>query len=164
MGARVGGIQRQRVGGLAHAGVEEVEVLVDPGEAGAAGGAVGVQEQPAAVDGPVVVELDRPVELAQRLDRPVDRLQPDRVVEVGRGVERVELLGQRVLLGGQLLAPLLEVGAAEVGAQQRVAGIEADGELDVAPAGLQVAVADLGEAEPEPRQGGLSGISCAGQG
>ena len=51
----------------------------------------------------------------------------------------------------------LEVGLAEIGAEQRVVGVEADGELDVAPPPLQVAAADGGEAEAEarPRIGGV---------
>ena len=57
-----------------------------------------------------------------------------------------------VLLGRQLLPPLLEIGPAEIGAQQRVAGIEADRELDVAAALLEAAGADLGQPEAEPRQ------------
>ena len=54
-----------------------------------------------------------------------------------------------VLVGRQGVAPLLEIGLAEIAAQQGIVGVEADRDLDLAPPGVQVAVADLGEAEAE---------------
>ena len=152
MGAGIGRVEGQRVGGFPDAGIEEVEVLIDARETGATRRPVGIEQQPAAIDGPVVVQLDRAVELAQGLDRAVDGLQADGVVEVGRGVERIELLGELVLVGGQGLAPFLEIGSAEIGAQQRVARVQAHGKLEVGPALLDAAFADLCEAQAEARQ------------
>ena len=68
------------------------------------------------------------------LDGPVDALQADRVVEIWRGIERIELLGEGELPGVERIAFLLEIGLAEIGAEQRVGGIEADSHLQVTAA------------------------------
>ena len=75
-------------GGLVDAELGEAEVLVDLGEAGAACGLVLIEQQPRAERRAVVVELDRPVDRAQRRNRLVGELEADRVVEPGRGVRR----------------------------------------------------------------------------
>ena len=127
----------------------EAEIVVDPGQADAAGRQVLVEQQARAIDRAVVVERDRLFDVAQRLDRPVLGLQADRVVEPGRRVVGVELLGDLELLGVEWAAALLEVGLAEVAAQQRGVGVERCGDLELAAAILEVARADLGEAEAE---------------
>ena len=136
---RVGRIERERLRRLVDAQLLEAEIVVDPREADAAGGLVLVKQEARAVDGAVVVQLDRLLELAQRLDRAIVQLQADRVVEPGRGVVRIELLGDRVLLGVQRVAPLLEVRLAQVAADQRVVRIEGRGDLDLLAPALEIA-------------------------
>ena len=107
--AGVAGVEAQRLGRLVDAELLEAEVVVDAGEAGAARRPVLVEQLARAVDGAVVVQLDRLLQVAQRLDRPVLALQADGVVEPGRRVVRVELLGYRELLGGERVLLVREV-------------------------------------------------------
>ena len=131
----------------------EAEVVVDPGEAGAARGAVRIEQQARAIDRAVVVELDRLLQVlaaprpagsrsaagSPRRGRPWDR--------AGRAPWR-----SRTARSASVVALLLEVGLAEIGAQQRVVGVQADRDLEVLAPLLEVALADLGEAEAEARQ------------
>ena len=73
MRAGVGGIERQRLRCFVDAGLQEAEVVVDQRQAGAAGGAVRIEQQARAIDGAVVVELDRRLQVRERLARPVLR-------------------------------------------------------------------------------------------
>ena len=153
MGREVGGVGVDRVPALDERAILEAEVGVDAAEAGAASGLVGVEQQARAVDGAVVVELDRLLEALQRLHRPVGGLLGDRVVEVRRRVLGVRLLGELVLAAHEVLALLLEVGLAQVAAQERLAGVEAHRDLDLLAALGQLAVPDEGQPEAQPREG-----------
>ena len=75
----------------------EAQIAVDPAQARAAGRQVGIEQEPRAVDRAVVVQLDRLLQVVERLDRPVRRLLRDGVVEPRRRVVRIELLGDGVL-------------------------------------------------------------------
>ena len=96
------------------------EIIVDPREARAARSAILIEREAAAIDRPVVVELDGRLEVLQGLAGPVLGLLADRIVKVSRRIERVELLGDPVLLGVERVALLLEIGLAEIGPEQRV--------------------------------------------
>jgi hypothetical protein len=91
-------------------------------------------------------------------DRLVLALLADGVVEVGRRIERIELLGDCELIGVERTALLLEVGFAQVGAQQGIAGVQARRDLEVPSTSLQGAVADHRETEAEPGQG-IGGVA-----
>ena len=130
----------------------ESEIVVDLRQIGSARGAVRVEKFAATVDGTVIVELDGLFHAQHRVDRPVHALQADRVVEIWGGIERIELLGDVELLGIERIALLLEIGLAEIRAEQRVAGIEANSHFQIAPALCQRAVADDGKPEAEARE------------
>ena len=103
------GIEAQRLGRLVDAELLEAEVVVDAGEAGAARRPVLVEQLARAVDGAVVVELDRLLDVAQRLDRPVLALLADGVVEPRRRILGIEPLGDGELLGGERVLLVGEV-------------------------------------------------------
>ena len=95
--------------------------------------------------------IDR-LQVLQRLDRPVDRLLANRVVQVRRRIARVQLLRQLELLGAQAVALFLEIGLAEIAADDRVLDVERRRGLDVVTAAVQVPFADLCQAETKVRE------------
>src|SRR6187399_1373714 len=94
----------------------ESEVAVNPAQAGTPCGEVLIEEQSRAIDGSVAVEFDRPLQILQRLDRSVERLLSNRIVEPGRGILGIQRLGQGELAGRQRIASLFEIGLPEVAA------------------------------------------------
>ena len=146
VGREVAGVGVHRGPTLDEGQVLEAEVRVQAAQARAARREVRVEQQPRAVDRPVVVALDGGLRVLQRLHRTVRGLLGDGVVEPRRRVLRIGLLGQLVLAADQVVALRLEVGLAQVAAQERLTRVEADRQLDLPTALRERPVADLREA------------------
>ena len=131
--------------------MSETERIEDLRQAGAARGAVLVEQVAAAVHGAVVVTFDRGLEFDAGFHRPVFGMQAQRVEQVGGRVLGVELPRHRVLLGVERRAFLLVVGAAEVRAQDCAVRVERNRGLDLDASGHQVTPADQRQRESEVR-------------
>jgi len=76
-------------------------------------------------------------------------LQADRIVEIRSGIKRIELLSKSKLPGVKRIALLLEIGFAEVGAEQRVGGVEANSHFQVTTALCERTIANNGKPQAE---------------
>ena len=79
MCGRIAGIYGQRIGGLVDSPLGKAEGIVVAREAGAARGAVLVEQVAPAINRAVVVERDRLVQFARRFDRTIFRVQAQRI-------------------------------------------------------------------------------------
>ncbi len=154
VGRKVGRVGVDRVPSFHQPALLKPQIVVNPRQARAPGRQVRVKLQLGTVDRPVVVELDGLFHVLQRLHRSVGGLLGDGVVEPGRGIVGVEFLGDGVFTLIELGALFLVVGLAEVAADEGVVGVEAGGDLDLPAARLQVALADLGQAQAQGAAGG----------
>ena len=66
---------------------------------------------------------------------------------------RVQFLGNGILALVQPGAFLFIVGFAQIAADQGVVGVQAGGNLEVPAALIQIALADLGQPQTQPREG-----------
>ena len=88
----------------------------------------------------------------QRLAGAVCRLLGDCVIEVGRRVLGVQLLGHRVLARVQRRAFLLEVSLAQIAPDDRIVRVQTRRDLQVAASFIEFAIPDFRQPETEPRQ------------
>ena len=82
----VGRIAVDRIPPLHQGKLLESEIAVDPTQTGTPRRQILIEEQSRAINCPVVVQLDRPLEILQCLDRPVERLLPNRIVKPRRRI------------------------------------------------------------------------------
>ena len=95
MRARVGEVRIQRIEGLESAPRIESELVVDLRQADVLRRQVAVEQQPAAIDGAIVVERDRMPQLVERLDLAVQIAEEEARVQPRRRVAGIETLGRR---------------------------------------------------------------------
>ena len=77
----------------------------------------------------------------------------DGIIEPGRGILGVQFLGHRHTRARPTRAFLFIVGFAQIAADQGVVGVQAGGNLEFPPPSSQIALADLGQPQTQPRQG-----------
>ena len=95
------------------------------------------------------------MQILQGLHRTVDGLLANGIVEVGRGIVRIQLLGQVELFGSQGVTLLFEVGLAQITSDECIVGIQSCRDLDIAASLTKVAISNLGESQPKAGQGAL---------
>ena len=99
----------------------------------------------------IVVAVDRPEQIVERLDGLISAQLHERVIEPRRRVGRIEALRELELASGQLCAMLRVVGLAHVAAHDRARWIERHGDLEMPAAGDEVAALHQREREAELR-------------
>jgi hypothetical protein len=110
-----------------------------------------------AVDGAVVVEFYRPLDVPDRLHGPVVALLAQCVIEERRRIVWIKAFGDLELLSRGLTPVLLGIRLADVAANQCVAWSKPGGDFDLMAPALQIAAADDGETIAQARQG-IGGI------
>ena len=148
----IAGVGRQSLCPFGHRYLFEAKLLVDSRQACTARRAILIQEQPRSTDGPVVVELNRLLQIYERIYRTIFRLLSNGIVEPCGGIVRIELLGEVELRACKLVALFFVVSLAEITADQRRPGIEANRDLDFLPAAFKVSTANLGQSQTQSRQ------------
>jgi hypothetical protein len=90
----------------------KAQIAINAGEVGAASRQILVEQQARAVDGAVVIQFDRPLQVGQCLARLIERALGERLVQPRRGVVRVALLRQPPLPQGCVVVPCGGIGFA----------------------------------------------------
>src|SRR3546814_8466526 len=108
------GVERERLGGFIDAQLIETEVIIDACQTGATRCAILIELLATAIDRAIVVPLDRGLQILQGLAGSVFGLLPDRIVEIGRWIWWIQLLGDRELVRIQRVPFLFEIRLAEL--------------------------------------------------
>ena len=128
----VAGVGVERLPSLDGGQLFEAQVPVQAAQARTTRREILIEQEPGAIDRAVVVQIDGFLKILQCFDGTVDRLLADGIVEPRCRVQRIELLGGFVLRAGFRLAPFVEIGLAEVAADDRILRTERGGDLDFA--------------------------------
>ena len=99
-----------------------------------------IEQQARSVNRPVVVELDRSLQVLQRLHWTIEALFANRIVEPGRGVLRVQSLATANCSLREPIALLFIVCLTQIAADKRVVGVKTRSKLNFPAAPLQISL------------------------